>query len=72
MTQEIQYGTWRKSSRSQGGGACVEWAWAEGRPVQAVGVRDSKQSGRGPVLAVSRTAAAALVAAIRSQPASGA
>ena len=37
--------TWRKSTHSANNG-CVEVAFADGR----VGVRDSKQHGRGPVL----------------------
>jgi hypothetical protein len=39
---------WRKSGNS-GDGGCVEVAWAEG----AVGVRDSKDRGAGPVLVFS-------------------
>jgi len=39
---------WRKSSRSSGGDNCVEVASSAGD--RAVGVRDSKQGGHGPVL----------------------
>ena len=39
---------WRKSTRSSGDGNCVEVAFAADG---TVGVRDSKQHGRGPVLA---------------------
>jgi hypothetical protein len=48
MTSNTTYIHWRKSSRSSGGDNCVEIAApARGR---AVGVRDSKQGGHGPVL----------------------
>jgi hypothetical protein len=43
----IDPATWHKSSRSNGGAAtCVEVAYGPG----VVGVRDTKQEGRGPVL----------------------
>ena len=52
MTHNITFIDWRKSSRSSGGDNCVEIAFAaDGR---AVGVRDSKQGGRGPVLEFTR------------------
>jgi hypothetical protein len=38
---------WRKSSRSNSSGDCVEVAFAADR---GVGVRDSKRRGQGPVL----------------------
>lgn len=41
---------WKKAARSQGENACVEVASAPG----LTGVRDSKQGGRGPVLAFER------------------
>jgi hypothetical protein len=48
MTDNTTFTHWRKSSRSSGGDNCVEVAGG-GRD-GAVGVRDSKQGGRGPVL----------------------
>jgi uncharacterized protein DUF397 len=41
---------WRKSTRSNEANACVEVASAAG----LAGVRDSKQRGRGPILAFDR------------------
>ena len=38
--------TWRKSSRSDTNGACVEARYLDGR----VEVRDTKDGGRGPIL----------------------
>jgi uncharacterized protein DUF397 len=43
---EVAFADWRKSKYSSGTGNCVEVATADG----SVGVRDSKQHGRGPVL----------------------
>ncbi len=48
MTHNTTFIHWRKSSRSSGGDNCVEIAFAAG--ADAVGVRDSKLGGRGPVL----------------------
>jgi uncharacterized protein DUF397 len=48
MTHNTTFTHWRKSSRSSGGDNCVEIASATCG--DAVGVRDSKQAGRGPVL----------------------
>lgn len=42
-----KFANWRTSSRSSGGDNCVEVAFAADG---TVGVRDSKQQGRGPVL----------------------
>ena len=47
---QVTYTSWRKSSYSNSSGNCVEVAAADG----AVGVRDSKQHGRGAVLEFTR------------------
>lgn len=48
MSSEDMTGTgWRKASYSNGTGSCVE----VGHLSQGIGVRDTKQDGRGPVLA---------------------
>ncbi|MEU4803308.1 DUF397 domain-containing protein [Actinosynnema sp. NPDC023587] len=51
---------WRTSSRSNGGGACVELA----RSVEVVRVRDSKNAG-GPVLGFSAHAASAFFSSLK-------
>jgi hypothetical protein len=56
---EVAFGDWRKSSHSNSSGNCVEVAGAD----SAVGVRDSKQQGRGPVLESTRSAWQAFVRA---------
>jgi hypothetical protein len=53
---------WRKSTRSSGDGNCVEVAFASDG---SVGVRDSKQHGRGPVLAFSRSEWEAFLGGVR-------
>jgi hypothetical protein len=47
---EVAFADWRKSSYSNASGNCVEVAAAD----SAVGVRDSKQHGCGPVLELTR------------------
>lgn len=52
---------WRKSSRSGGQQECVELAALGGQVL----IRDSKQHGKGDVLAFSRGAVSALVQAVK-------
>jgi hypothetical protein len=47
MNAESKYTGWRKSTLSNGGDNCVEIAFAADG---CIGVRDSKQLGRGPIL----------------------
>jgi Domain of unknown function (DUF397) len=49
---EVAFANWHKSSHSNNSGNCVEVAAS----AAAVGVRDSKQRGCGPVLEFSRAA----------------
>ena len=58
---EVAFADWRKSSYSSGTGNCVEVASADG----AVGVRDSKQHGRDPILEFTRTEWAAFLRAAK-------
>jgi len=78
---EIAFADWRKSSYSSGNGNCVEVAFADWRTssysdgngncveianaVGAVGMRDSKQHGRGPVLEFTRAEWAAFIRAVK-------
>ncbi|MFI1828454.1 DUF397 domain-containing protein [Streptomyces sp. NPDC020412] len=55
---------WTKSSYSQQGGNCVEWAPAHASATGVVPVRDSKVPA-GPVLRVPATAFAAFVAGVK-------
>ncbi len=54
--------TWRKSSNSGNSGNCVEVSTKS----LTVGVRDSKQNGRGPVLEFSASAWEAFLAAAKN------
>ncbi|MEU5400657.1 DUF397 domain-containing protein [Streptomyces sp. NPDC005963] len=56
---------WVKSSHSNNGGTCVEWAPAKAMSTGVVPVRDSKRP-NGPVLMVSASAFAGLVTLARS------
>jgi hypothetical protein len=58
-----EYTGWRTSSYSSGNGNCVEVALAAAR---GVGVRDSKQHGRGPVLEFSAAQWAAFIDAAKA------
>ncbi|MGH3240283.1 MAG: DUF397 domain-containing protein [Spirillospora sp.] len=58
-----QYGTWRKSRSSEANGACLEVARSSNG---TIGVRDSKQTGAGPILDFSIPEWAAFIQAIRS------
>lgn len=60
---DAQPSGWRKARRSNSSGNCVEVGIAPGRRV--VGVRDSKQHGRGPVLEFTAPTWAAFLASIR-------
>lgn len=58
---EVAFTGWRKSSHSNASANCVEIATAGG----SVGVRDSKQHGRGPVLEFTRAEWEAFVRAVK-------
>jgi|HubBroStandDraft_5_1064220.scaffolds.fasta_scaffold226786_2 hypothetical protein len=57
-----EYTGWRKSSHSSGTGNCVEVGVAAGA---GIGVRDTKQHGRGPVLEFTTAQWAAFVRAAK-------
>ena len=59
---QAKYPVWRKSSYSDANGNCVEVASTD----TVVGIRDSKQHGRGPTLEFSRTEWAAFVRAVKA------
>ncbi|MFF5567853.1 DUF397 domain-containing protein [Streptomyces sp. NPDC012623] len=63
MTNEIPL--WLKSSYSNNGGDCVEWAPAHATVTGIVPVRDSKDP-RGPVLTVPTRVFASFVTGIKS------
>lgn len=57
---------WWKSTRSGGsGGACVEFTDGPLRTHGVIGVRDTKDQGNGPIIAVSGPAWAAFAAAVK-------
>ncbi|MFJ4911451.1 DUF397 domain-containing protein [Streptomyces sp. NPDC088726] len=56
---------WFKSSYSNNGGSCVEWAPAQASATGIVSVRDSKDL-RGPVLDIPAHAFTAFVAGVKT------
>lgn len=56
---------WVKSSYSDNGGTCVEWAPSNARSTGTVPVRDSKRPS-GPVLTVPANAFASFVAGVKT------
>ncbi|MFD5200244.1 DUF397 domain-containing protein [Streptomyces sp. NPDC058375] len=65
MTTETTTQQWVKSSYSDNGGSCVEWAPRTASTTGIVPVRDSKNPG-GPVLTVRATVFRTFVAGITS------
>ncbi|GIH26521.1 hypothetical protein Aph01nite_48310 [Acrocarpospora phusangensis] len=65
MNQNSKFTNWRKSSLSSGGDNCVEVA-STGGPGGVVGVRDSKQQGRGPVLSFTPSEWRAFIDAVKA------
>jgi hypothetical protein len=53
---EQKFADWRKSSFSGDGNSCVEVAAARHDAGPAIGVRDTKDHGRGPILEFSAAA----------------
>ncbi|MFB7912450.1 DUF397 domain-containing protein [Streptomyces sp. NPDC056061] len=65
MTTEAATQHWVKSSYSNNGGSCVEWAPAQASTTGIVPVRDSKNPG-GPVLHTSSASFASFVAGVKA------
>ncbi|MFJ5738448.1 DUF397 domain-containing protein [Streptomyces microflavus] len=65
MTTETTTQQWVKSSYSDNGGSCVEWAPRTASTTGIVPVRDSKNT-TGPVLSIPAAAFSAFVTGIKS------
>ncbi|MFD8615651.1 MULTISPECIES: DUF397 domain-containing protein [unclassified Streptomyces] len=65
MTTETTTQQWVKSSYSDNGGSCVEWAPHTATTTGTVPVRDSKNT-TGPVLRIPAAAFSAFVAGVRA------
>ncbi|MDX5575403.1 DUF397 domain-containing protein [Streptomyces sp. ID01-9D] len=65
MTTESTTQQWVKSSYSNNGGSCVEWAPRTASTTGIVPVRDSKNPG-GPALAVAAEAFTSFVAGVKA------
>ncbi|MFF9654063.1 DUF397 domain-containing protein [Streptomyces sp. NPDC014622] len=65
MTTDSTTPSWVKSSYSNNGGSCVEWAPSGVSVTGVVPVRDSKDP-RGPVLSIPAHAFASFVAGVKS------
>ncbi|WP_329355943.1 DUF397 domain-containing protein [Streptomyces anulatus] len=65
MTTESTTPQWVKSSYSDNGGTCVEWAPATASTTGFVPVRDSKNPG-GPALALAAAAFSSFVAGVKA------
>ncbi|MFD5905739.1 DUF397 domain-containing protein [Streptomyces microflavus] len=65
MTTESTTQQWVKSSYSNNGGTCVEWAPHTAITTGLVRVRDSKNT-TGPVLSIPATAFSAFVTGVKS------
>ena len=59
-----EFSDWRKSSYSDANGNCVEASSAE----RLVGIRDTKQHGKGPVIRFPAAAWKTFIADIRKRP----
>ncbi|MDH6113249.1 hypothetical protein P3T36_001866 [Kitasatospora sp. MAP12-15] len=65
MSIDLTGDGWVKSSYSQSGGACIEWAPSKIGRLGAVPVRDSKDPS-GPALAFPTSAFAAFIAGVKA------
>ncbi|MBB5939892.1 DUF397 domain-containing protein [Streptomyces zagrosensis] len=65
MKNNISPSQWRKSSYSNGGGNCIEWAPAHAATIGVVPVRDSKDP-HGPALSFTAPAWSAFLAGVKA------